>query len=399
MTYVAPNFERPFSIAPQRGTSGRVLSTFADKIRCDDRIRALSTEHSAASIRILADLKGRVKRNGRLVIKSAYWSAQSQSSDRAFSGLTLACEKDQPPTWYEFPSDPGLPHIRKALRKQPSVHVLRYVPFRRLTVCSRIGREQVVVKMKRLERLEEAARRLAAAETAIKESGASFSTPRLLDVDPAVGTMTQSYCPGRPLINLPRRASIPDTFGKIGKLHAELHSVQAFDLPTRPSFTGAELMATISWLSVFRPDVRDRLELCRDVLCTTAPRSKNTVFCHGDFACSQLLVAGEKWSLVDFDLCHRGDRYRDVAVFLVSLRRELTLPNLNASDFVAAENAYIVGYEDTAGIRLNADCLHWHRAIAEFEYLKFILRKDRYEPDIFDASVVRLEASCGVLRS
>lgn len=49
------------------------------------------------------------------------------------------------------------------------------------------------------------------------------------------------------------------------------------------------------------------------------PADEHLTFCPGDLVCSQLLSDRERWSITDFDLCHIGDAYRELAMLIASL--------------------------------------------------------------------------------
>ena len=128
-------------------------------------------------------------------------------------------------------------------------------------------------------------------------------------------------------------------------------------------------------------------------------------FCHGDLVCSQFLVHGDDWSITDFDLCHRGDPCRDVAILLASLTYDV--PALEAAeghegrgaDADLLSEAYLASYAAQAsqlGRRLPAERLTWQRLCAEIHYLGLMLKKDRHHPLAFARRLRRAQALAGL---
>jgi aminoglycoside phosphotransferase (APT) family kinase protein len=165
-----------------------------------------------------------------------------------------------------------------------------------------------------------------------------------------------------------------------------LHGLATDGLPVRAN--GHWLaMAQADWQSIalYLPGLADRLAPALRRLNETMPSDEAPAFCHGDFVCSQVLVAGERWSITDFDLCHAGDPVRDAAMFLATL--PFDAPAFRDSDVPGADHpvarVYLDGWSRARRSRPDPRRLAWHGLCATLYVLALMLKKNRWSEPIF----------------
>lgn len=367
-----------------------------------------------------AEIKGRPDGQG-WALDRFYWSLQAWGAAGAppapsdFAALTLVyAATDDRLTWHTFPSDPYLttmaasvaPYDERSLDQHGvAPDILRYVPLRRLTFHLNDPdgvRRALVGKVKRPSRCAEAYRTLTTVARAVDRSAASFDVAAPRGFDAARCLYFQSALPGDDLAALLAPESAPALLYRVGALHRELHDLDVTGVPIwdRGPFL-ADLRRDIRWIIWFRPDYAALLLGIEDLLLERAPRMRphEYCFCHGDFVCSQMLVAGDRWAVTDFDLAHRGDRYRDIATLLTSLAYDVPVfQGQQAAVLEGACDAYLRGYEDRAGQSLDQGRLLWYRLCAEISYLALVFKKDWFQPAICERSFARLRELCTQMR-
>ncbi len=353
---------------------------------------------------IHAEIKGRTEGQG-WALDRFYWSLQAWGAASApsdFAALTLVyAAKDDRLTWHTFPDDPYLTAMAASVapcdersldRHGAAPDILRYVPLRRLT----FHLNALVGKVKRSSRCAEAYGTLTAVARAVNREAASFDVAAPRGFDAARCLYFQSALPGEDLAGLLDPANAPALLYRVGALHRELHDLDVTGVPIwdRGPFM-ADLGRDIRWIVWFRPDCAALLLGIEELLLERAPRMRPQIdrFCHGDFVCSQMLVAGDQWAVTDFDLAHRGDPYRDIATLLTSLAYDVPVfqaPGQQAAVLEMPCAAYLRGYEDRAGQRLDQGRLVWYRLCAEISYLALMFKKDWFQPATCERAFARL---------
>lgn len=334
-----------------------------------------------------------------------YWSCQSWQAPvpLPFRADTLAYRVGAgEATWHAFPHDPTLGNLGETfaalLAGWPAarVDVLRYVPLRRLTFRIVAGeRAMLVGKLKRRSRFREADARLAAAARVVTASGASFRVARPTGVDVALGLTTQEALPGASLADLVNLTTARRLLYRLGAVLRELHGLEGAELPVgEATATRAGLASDLRWVTFMRPDLAGLMVRLGELLRRDPPAPEaRPRLCHGDFVPSQILVDGASWAVIDFDLCHLGDPYQDLAVLLAALPYDVpALRAAPAEALRAAEAACVAGYADRAGVPLDRSRLRWHRVRAELYYLGLALKKDWLDQPAFERAVARLRS-------
>lgn len=324
-----------------------------------------------------------------------YWSLQSRDDTR-LRALTLSyAAKSGDTRWYEFPDDSYLNTMAAFFAAAPDpVRVLRYVPLRRLTFRA-AGADGVplIGKFKRASRFRQAYQLLGVVADAVAAAPPGFGVSRPLGMDEARCLYYQSALPGVDLAEQVSADNCRHLLAAVGALHRSLHEVPVAAAPLAPPHAALDTVRRdVAWIGFMQPALAPWLGDILALLERTAPAlpAQEAVFCHGDFVCSQILMADGGWSVTDFDLCHRGDPCRDMAILLASLPYDVPLLRQAAargSDadralLAAAAEAYRAGYARRAGREVDALRLTWQRIAAEIYYLGLMLKKDQFSASI-----------------
>jgi aminoglycoside phosphotransferase (APT) family kinase protein len=332
-------------------------------------------------------------------VNSLYWSIQHADEGGFAAGTLYYTGVDGATEWLKFPTDPRLPALAEYVQSNPCVEVLRYMPQRRITL--RLGAPSgraIVAKLKRASRFRQAWTMLRVVERRVSEARPSFRVPGALGLDEGRCLYLQEAMPGRNLSALLDEHTAPVLLARLGALHRELHALPAVGLPQRDAATSVhEARANAAWIDYLLPSLRGAAAQMADVIGHFVPAAA-PAFCHGDPDCGQVVVDGESWSLLDFDSCHAGDPYRDIAMLAASL--DYHAPHLRAlaegesearaSAVERAADAYLDGY--FGGAARDTVRLAWNRACAQLYYLALVLSKDRFHPLAFTRRWRRLES-------
>src|SRR5262249_7751159 len=198
-----------------------------------------------------------------------------------------------------------------------SLDIVHYVPKRRLTFQSSTARGELVIgKFTRRPRAAEAYERLAKVARAVQCSRPTFSVAAPIGIVESRNLFFQEARPGNNLATVLNQHNFIDLLRSVGLIHGQMHSLAPQDLPAWDQSRCLESVATaIQWISFLRPEHAPLLRGVWNSLLSHAPpiQAERYVFCHGDFGCSQVLQRGGQWSVIDFDLCVRGDPCWEVA--------------------------------------------------------------------------------------
>lgn len=353
---------------------------------------------------VLADLKVGPMPGGGWRVAALYWSLQCRSR-KGFTAGTLSYKARHGKfTWLDFPDDPRLPGLAEFLARGGEAQVLRYIPLRRITLRMRepSGRT-VVAKLKGPSRFRSAWELLRLVEERVTRARPGFRVARALGLEESLCLYLQEALPGRSLADLLEPDSAESLLASLGALHRRLHALPADGLARRaPAQDAAQAQEHAALVGLMLPALRERMTGIGAALAATAPEDTAPAFCHGDPDPGQVLVNDDAWSLLDFDACHAGDPYRDVAMMAASL--EYHVPRLQAlaasgelggRAVERAAGAYLTGYFGT-GPRDEAR-LAWQRACAELHYLALELKKDRYRARAFTRRFGRLQDHVSML--
>ena len=386
--------------------------------------------------RIQAELKGVRQPDGRWTLERAYWSIQQRDAQAAFglSAYTLSADLRPPGAprieWLHLPHDPYLSEMASWLAAMPAgaeVQILRYVPLRRMTFRLRSADGRTGIgKFKRRSRyaqaygllglLDEAVQRQCAAA---RDAGYRVSAPVALN--PQRALYFQTCLPGEDLAELVTPDNPARWIAGIARRHAHLQTLDVPSLALRSiAHWQRQARTDLAWIAWMRPDLADPLALLAEAIDHLPDPDGGDVdgetgFCHGDFVCSQFLVprtasddeeAAQVWSITDFDLAHRGDPLRDLAMLLASLTHDVPALAREAAsprprlDHEALAQACLDVRTRSAGHR-TADRqreerrLRWHRLCTEVYYLGLALKKDTLEPVTFIRRLDRALALAG----
>ena len=364
-------------LAPDHPFAGRMRGFRA---RLDERAAP-----SGARCQVSSEVKGRRTPLG-FALDRFYCSMQAWDTPggQPFESTTLYWSARTGAEWVQFPAEPylhQLPAYLAGLRSErggSSYDVLRYVPLRRFTFRS----AGLVGKFKRPSRLQDSAARATAVVAAA--AGSPVTVPAMRGVDTLHSIYFQDAVDGPALSDLVGPGNVTDLLGQAGRVHADFHALDAPGLPVAadPWAPLEDVVHSTDWVAALWPSLTGWLDATRDQLLATAPTATAAAAgtCHGDLVLSHLLVTGDGCTVIDLDLAHIGDRYRDLALFLAGLPADA--PALagcpgTADSLAEAERAYLGAYEERSGQRLDPRRLAWHRASAELHQLAVLFAKDR----------------------
>ena len=341
-----------------------------------------------------AEVKAVETPDGGWTVDRLYWSGQRFGGE--FSARTLVYSTAAGRmTWFAFPHDPRLPHVECP----PESRVLRYVPLRRLTLrtAHRATGRPVVAKFKRSSRLAESYQRLVHIADAVAAARTDFRVPTPKGIDASHNVFYQSLEAGDDLSTLLDEHTFGSSLQRLGEVHGELHQLHAPGLPLEQTDALQVLQRNVRWITFCEPRCADLMAASLRVALRAAPPPHPPLVCHGDLVCSQVLVDSDTWTLTDFDLCHRGDPYRDMAIVLASLPYDA--PTLDAHAREEAANAYLEGYRRRANRRVDEHRLSWHLLAAEIYYLALGLTKSWCTPDQFERGLNRVRSAMARLEA
>jgi aminoglycoside phosphotransferase len=348
---------------------------------------------------IHAEIKALRKGGDDWSLDRFYWSHQMADPSASFGtqAQTLSYSaRDPAAVWYTFPDDPYLTHMADyvaALAPKGRARLLRYVPLRRVTFSvDDPGQGRLIGKFKRRSRFRDAYQKLELVAAAAARSNAPFKVAAPRGLDAARCLYFQHALDGEDVASMIGAKTAPLLLGRIGELHRAVHCLDAASLPVIPNaawFAGAA--QDLALIGLYMPEVQPRLAHLLPLLQRHLPSDTGFTFCHGDFVCSQLLVAGDRWSITDFDLACQADPYRDIAMFLASLAYDVPYAAADASGARASAFAagYLTGYALAANQPADDVRLLWHRIAAEIYYLALMLKKDRLDLPWFETRVAQ----------
>jgi aminoglycoside phosphotransferase (APT) family kinase protein len=331
---------------------------------------------------IHTEVKG-LPRSGPWELDRFYWSIQWRDASGQFQAQTLNyAQRKSQLEWLAFPHDSYLTTMAGVVAAQRgALDVLRYIPLRRFTfrASDPSTGQPLIGKVKRRSRFHDAHTRLETVSEALARNPRRFRVAAPLSVDPLHCVAYQEALPGATLTDAVDIATCPALFSQLGALHHDLHTLPVRDVPM---WSASELLASlahdIAWLRMFWPDQAHALNQIEQGMreCQPDLDAQSGAFCHGDFACSQLLVSPAGWSVLDFDLCTIGDPLWDMALLLSSLATDVPLFQSHPELLSSARAAYLRGYQAEAAHPIDAGRLAWLRAYADLTYLARALKKD-----------------------
>jgi aminoglycoside phosphotransferase (APT) family kinase protein len=372
---------------------------------------------------VQAELKGVCLAEGRWRLERAYWSCQEPDAHDALGVRARTLTADFPATgparldWLQLPNDPRLSAVAQWLAQRPpgeSVRLLRYVPLRRLTFLRTDAQGRACIgKFKRRSRFAEAFDLLGTVDAAVRRLQAQapfelgFRVAAPLDVDASKALYFQSCLAGTDLAARMGAADALAWMREVGRRQQQLQRLDTRSLPVRgPEHQLAQARSDLAWIAWMRPELASSLAALEGAVeAMPAWHDAAAGFCHGDLVCSQFLVPEggpadpTAWGLTDFDLCHRGDPCRDLAILLASLDEDVALL---AGEGVGEVGAEVLAEACLEGVRReaarwgqpppDAQRLRWQRLCAELYYLGLMLKKDRYRPALFARRLARAQS-------
>jgi aminoglycoside phosphotransferase len=304
----------------------------------------------------------------------------------------------------EFPEEPvmdwlvGPDGALSSHGEHARLRVLRYIPLRRVTFALDQAQglpARVIAKTKRRRSILRAARALLGARRAVARDGAdAFRVPPPVGLDARRRLLYLAELPGRSLSELLAAGQLhrDDALHRLGRVHRAVHEldVHRVPVPRHVDWLAATVTAA-DQIGILVPSVRGQVAAIVDRLGRTMPEDTDLVFCQGDFVPSQILCDASGWTVLDFDDAHHADPHAEAAALAVALGWELS--HATPADADAARRAYLVGYCERAGRRLEPARWEWFVAVARVRYLARRLVKGRARPG--EAAAVLDEVQTG----
>ncbi|NOT13668.1 MAG: aminoglycoside phosphotransferase family protein [Methylococcaceae bacterium] len=364
------------------------IRDFEQRIRQSNAYAIMkSLQAQGLTTSVHAEIKSVLYENRRLLDRF-YYSIQFPNPELpgGWYGWSLHyTRQDGVPKEYEFPHDPKLAHLARFIDapENREIKVLRYVPLRRVTFI-RPGRNlspDLIGKLKKPNRAQEGYRRLTDISAICSGSDVTVPSPVSLDSDQAI--FYQTLVPGEEVTHLLNDENYRKLMADIGNLHGELGK---WPIPGDKRWDRGGIKKNLSMdldeIVFYLPENTDFINKIGQWI---KERQNKVVtvaetFCHGDFACSQILRHDSGWSVVDFDLAGMGDPYQDMAMFITSLSHDVPLFQDRPELLATATQDYLKCYQQSTEKLIDTDSFIWYRVCAEIYYLALILKKDRFTP-------------------
>jgi aminoglycoside phosphotransferase (APT) family kinase protein len=103
------------------------------------------------------------------------------------------------------------------------------------------------------------------------------------------------------------------------------------------------------------------LRLAERIAAAVAAQPEGNDAVHGDFYAKQILLSGERVTVLDFDEAQCGDGLVDLGAFLAHLEREVLAGRLSVAQRDCYESELLAGYRDAGGL-VDEGELRWHTA-------------------------------------
>jgi aminoglycoside phosphotransferase (APT) family kinase protein len=252
-----------------------------------------------------------------------------------------------------FPADWRLPSLAAALSPaQGAVDVLRYRPHVSCVLRFRLPATDAVGKL--YADGERAARTFASLE-ALHGQAADGLVPAPVAFVESLRLVVMERVAGTSLKAVLKRAASRDDVERALVVAAEtlcaLHARQLqSEQPRLPQHQAEELRARATAVSLVAPALAGRIERVLDRSCAlvdSMPHVDDLRCVHGDFKPSQLLLDGERATIVDLDRAAMGDPALDLGAFTAQLHKEAL--HRDQLDLRPLAPRFLAAYEACAG--------------------------------------------------
>ena len=228
------------------------------------------------------------------------------------------------------------------------LETLAYKPERRfVTRCALPGGPSVVVKF-----YTQAGFRAARKASHKFGSGRVLHVLRRLDESKRHRALAFEWLPGTMLRDQLGRPSLDsEMLGGVGAALAELHAQPVKRLPQRDLARRLRSLTELGEnLAFLVPSLAERTGALVAALAQGLSENDATPCAtHGDLHDKQILLDGERVSLIDLDQAAIGDPRRDLALLFAHLERDALVGTLGAERARAVREAVVLGYEKAGG--------------------------------------------------
>lgn len=174
-------------------------------------------------------------------------------------------------------------------------------------------------------RVEDAPR---AADVVRELASGAPRTPRLLGLDPTLGSLAVEYVEGEPLDLLLAQGDVTaGQLAEVGQALAHLHARRLDGLPARAGTDDATAVrAAAAQVAVLLPELAAQAQGLADDLCRRWPRLRvDPTTVHGDFSADQVVLGPDGVGLVDLDEAAAGEPAADLACAVGALHAAAVL--------------------------------------------------------------------------
>lgn len=188
--------------------------------------------------------------------------------------------------------------------------------------------------------------------------------PQPLLWQPGSGLQWQLAVPGRPLLDAWPQPG-PDQAAAVGALVASLHATPAPAAPLQTLHALRQrLQLVLVLLCQVQPALQPRLLRLADLLAQglDAAAAGPISTLHGDLHPRNLLVDGERLTLIDLDSAHRGPALLELGAWLADALYRAQLDGHDATATAAACQAFLAGHRAGGGAAFAARHVAWATA-------------------------------------
>lgn len=254
--------------------------------------------------------------------------------------------------------------LPEAIEEYPAPHIFRYVPFKRaiFTWDSPKNEERYFVKLCTEEEFPKVVENF----TSIYDisQSLSFSVPEPVVADAKTKTFSMKAVPGEQFTKIMRQTR-PDSFARVGRLLAELHSCdlqpQAVWTPEKELQKFDKAMAEVK---LALPHLRPSLDAIADKLKEMADEIDfpSNYPIHANLFGDQILYSSDRVGIVDWDTLSLGDPHYDIGRLIAHFIYLAGKERLSTIYVRSCVDALLQGYEVAIDWKLDRTCLVWHIA-------------------------------------
>jgi len=286
--------------------------------------------------------------------------------------------------WWTFPNDrrlvgldavldpAGLPAaLREAAGEWSSSAVVQFVPERSVTLRALDPAEQTLAFVKCYAPQTQDVARLAARydlfASRLRTADPTLRSPRVLAHSHDHNLLLLEPMPGRSWLHLDRPAAI-DALRRLGRAIAVVHATalganSASGVRRFVRLDPTHITRAGELISQARPELATATRTLTNRLTADPPAAQEQVLLHGDCHPGNVLVAGDRLSLIDIDQAGTGPAAADIGSLLARLNYGSVLGERDPATATVMTNAFLEGYSQVRALP-DDSTLRWYVAAA-----------------------------------